>query len=404
MAKRVTVCVVIGFVLFAPVPQAGAATTKPATTRSAAARAAAATTQAAADSLDALLEPIRAKHKLPGLVAAIVEGDDVIAIGATGIRKLGAPDAITVNDKVHLGSCTKAMTATVIARLIERKQLAWDSTLAQVFPDLAPELNEPYRAITLEQLLQHRSGVSGGNTWVLLARKDQSPPEQRLNVVKTEFGKPPVTKPGTHFEYANAGYVATAAMAERVTGRSWEELIQAELFDPLGMSSAGFGAPGAANQVDQPWGHVSVGSRAMPVQGDNPPVIGPAGRVHCTIRDWAKFVSLHLRGARGEEHDYLKPETFARLHSPTPGGDYADGWMVLERPWGGGTVLSHSGSNTMWYCVVWVAPKRDFAALSATNIAGDEAARGCDDASAAMIGRFFKLRPNAKLPTTRGAR
>jgi lipoate-protein ligase A len=48
--------------------------------------------------------------------------------------------------------------------------------------------------------------------------------------------------------------------------------------------------------------------------------------------------------------------------------------MVVQRPWGGGTVLAHSGSNTMWYCVVWMAPKRNFAVLSATNIGGDEAA------------------------------
>src|SRR5215210_395320 len=86
-----------------------------------------ATTQSGVESLDALLEPIREKHKLPGIVAAILESDNVIAIGAAGVRKLGSPEPITVDDKMHMGSCTKAMTATVLARLVERKQLAWDS-------------------------------------------------------------------------------------------------------------------------------------------------------------------------------------------------------------------------------------------------------------------------------------
>jgi CubicO group peptidase (beta-lactamase class C family) len=232
---------------------------------------------------------------------------------------------------------------------------------------------------------------------------------QRVNLIRLTLDKKPESEPGTKFAYSNTGYAIAAAMGEKVTGKSWETLIQEELFDPLGMTSAGFGPPGTKGQVDQPWGHSPMlGKLAVPVQGDNPPSIGPAGRVHCTIRDWAKFISLHLRGARGEERTYLSPETFARLHRPPSGGDYADGWMVVQRPWGGGTVLSHSGSNTMWYCVVWMAPQRNFAVLSATNVGGEAAAKACDDASGAMIRRYMTMRaPGAgasTLPTTRRAR
>jgi len=387
-SRSIAVCIGVVLALSAPLLAVSPASTRPATTHVSAA------------SLDELLEGIRTKHKLPGLVGAIVEGDDVIAIGAAGIRKVGAPERITIDDKLHLGSCTKAMTATILARLIERGQLKWDSTIAQVFPDLAPSLNDGYRDVTLEQLFQHRAGLPANATWAVLGEGTTT--VQRVNAIKLELAKKPQSDPGTKFAYSNLGYAVTGAMGEKVTGKSWEDLIQQELFDPLGMTSADFGPPGTKGEVDQPWGHLPMGKLSVPGQTDNPPSVGPAGRVHCTIRDWARFISLHLRGERGEEKTYLSPETFARLHSPPADGDYAAGWMVVQRPWGGGTVLAHSGSNTMWYCVVWMAPKRNFAVLSATNIGGDEAAEGCDEASAAMIGRFYQLRPKATLPTTRG--
>ena len=93
------------------------------------------------------------------------------------------------------------------------------------------------------------------------------------------------------------------------------------------------------------------------------------------------------------------------MHRPPEGETYALGWDTAQRGWGGGTVLSHAGSNTMWYCVVWAAPERNFAVLSVTNIGGNEAAQGCDDASAAMIGQYATMRPAAatKLPATPGA-
>ena len=400
MIKRVTVCVVIVFVLLVLAPRAGAATSKPATTRAGAPRRTA-TTQASAASLDALLEPIRAKHNLPGLVGAVIEGDEVIAVGAAGVRKLGAPQPITIDDKLHLGSCTKAMTATVLARLVERKQLAWNSTLASIFPDLTPKFDAAFRDVTLEQLLQHRAGLPANADWNALGSGTTT--EQRVRLIKTVLAKAPETTPGTKYDYSNVGYAIAAAMGERVTKRPWEQLIRTELFEPLGMTSVGFGPPGAKGKVDQPWGHLSPVAVATPTQADNPPPLGPAGRVHCSIRDWAKFVSLHLRGARGEETAYLTKETFERLHTPPAGEDYAFGWISTKRPWAGGTVFTHAGSNTMWYCVVWAAPKKNFAVLAVTNIGGPEAAGACDDASAAMIAQHARPRPGAKVPATRPA-
>lgn len=355
------------------------------------------------DDLAELLEPIRAKHGLPALAGAIVAGDKVVALGAVGVRKHGARDQVTPADKFHLGSCTKAMTATLCAMLVEEGRLSWTTTIADVFPDLRERMHADYRGVTLEQLLTHRGGVpedlSAGGLWGRLWLRRGTPTQQRLELLEGVVTKPPAAAPGTTYLYSNAGFAIAGAMAEKVTGQAWEDLIQERLFRPLGITSAGFGAPGDAAKVDQPWGHtigrtILLRTKIEPVtpgpNADNPPAIGPAGTVHMSLADWGRFASLHVMRER-HPAKLLKAESFAKLHTPPSVGDYAFGWAVAQRPWGG-TVLTHAGSNKMWYCVVWTSPEKNFAVLAATNIAGDEAPKATDEAAAAMIGRHRKSR------------
>jgi hypothetical protein len=111
--------------------------------------------------------------------------------------------------------------------------------------------------------------------------------------------------------------------------------------------------------------------------------------VHCSIADWSKFIIDQLRGERGDRA-LLKPETYKALHTPRFGGSYAFGWAVGSRPWANGTVFQHSGSNTMNFCVVWIAPLRDFAVLAVTNQGGDEAAKAADEAVSELIKLHIK--------------
>jgi CubicO group peptidase (beta-lactamase class C family) len=197
----------------------------------------------------------------------------------------------------------------------------------------------------------------------------------------------PESPPGTKYQYSNVGYALAGLMAEQVTGQAWEDLMRERLFRPLGMSSAGYGAPGTPGQVDQPWGH---DDKETPVQFDNAPALGPAGTVHCTMADWAKFVGMHLRDGEGTHH-VLNPRTFRLLHTPPAGGDYAGGWIVGVRPWAGGTTLSHDGSNTTWYCTAWLAPAHNVAYLVVANRAGDPAAKACDEGVQGLIQRTASL-------------
>ncbi len=258
----------------------------------------------------------------------------------------------------------------------------WDQTIADTLPDFAKAIHEDYAPVTLYQLLAHRSGMpANGDWWATAGSSADDITQRRTQIAIKACGNKPAHAPGTNFEYSNLGYVVAALMAAKVTGRDWETLIEDEIFEPLGMRFAGFGTPGTKDRVDQPWGHRLIRGKLVPTQLDNAPTIGPAGTIHANLEDWAKFVLVHA----DTDNDFISPETRQRIHTPLEGQDYALGWIVTRRPWADGIALAHSGSNTAWFCTLWVAPKKKRAYLAATNVADDNAPKVIDGVIAKLI-------------------
>ena len=352
----------------------------------------------APESLIATLEPLRKQGDLPALAAVVWKNGKVVGSGATGFRKYGDPIRVTLKDQFHLGSCTKAMTATLCGILQEEGKVDWSTTLATAFPDLAYKMQPSFRSVTLDHLLSHRSGfseVTAGKNMSLqvLHNLPGSTRKQRETYLVQILSENPIAMPGEKYVYSNRNFIAAGAILERVANSSWEELIARRLFKPLGMKSAGFGAMGTPGKTDQPWQHIldKQGERRLVEPGphsDNPPLLGPAGTVHCSLEDWGLFVTDHIRGLRGEK-GIMKRETYDHLHKPLFGGDYAGGWIATDRGWGGGRVYTHSGSNTQNFAVVWMAPIKNFAVLIATNQGGDSSAPTCDKVAGALIQRYL---------------
>jgi hypothetical protein len=95
-----------------------------------------------------------------------------------------------------------------------------------------------------------------------------------------------------------------------------------------------------------------------------------------------------MRALRGEPA-LLSAEAFDFLHTPAKGFEYAGGWIVVQRSWAGGTAFNHAGSNTMWFCAVWMAPKKNFACLIATNTGQKNAFNACDEVAGDLIKQYI---------------
>ncbi len=359
-----------------------------------------------------ILESIRERNGLPALAAAVVRDGQIVACGAVGYRKNGSPERVTVNDKWHIGSCTKSMTAVLAGMMVDEGKWHWDMKVTKMFPDLAREILPEWRTATLLEFLTHYSGAGDEGCFNdgLFKRAAQPPMEQRAQFIReffTECG--PATTPGTVWQYDNANYIVVGHALELQLKQPWETIIRERLFKPLGMDSAGFGPPASGKLVDQPWGHVIavnekltpippdtrgdsqiwVPELDLPIVADNPAALGPAGMVHCSIGDLAKYAAWQLRGAHGKS-TLLKAATFEKLHTRfKKDGEYACGWAVVYRDWAGGNALTHGGSNGTFMTAIWLAPKKNFAVVVCSNLGGHGAEAAVDEAAGALIKEYL---------------
>jgi CubicO group peptidase (beta-lactamase class C family) len=361
--------------------------------------------------VDAILQSIlgRAVEGF-GMSAAVLRGDTIIAQGVAGVRKRGTVEGIALDDRFQLGSCTKAMTATLVAMFVEEGKLNWSTTLGELFGDRVKPMHPAWVKVTLRQVLAHRAGLGlepdGVGLFNEMAPPPGTLPQQRLEIVRQALSCPPGIPPDTKYWYSNVGYILAGAALEQLTGRAWEELMRERLFQPLGISTGGFGAPPntiGTDKTKQAWGHSQLLGKPLDPRSpaaEIPLFNGPAGLAHMTVTDWAKFIALHLRGDPANPHGeaaLLKLDTFAELQPVAPTTPYSNGWVMrgITRlvtgdaapavtyragwfistagwargagPGDTGRRLWHAGSNGRWTCAVVMAPEIDFAVLVACN-------------------------------------
>jgi len=346
-------------------------------------------------SLGPMLEPYRERHGLPALGAAVVKDGRIVAAGVAGTRRAGERIPVTTRDRFHLGSDTKAITALLAAIFVEEQKVRWDSTVAEVFPELAATMTPGLRPVTLAQLLSHTGGLPRDNEALadLLVKSGQQEgnlDELRSWLVGQWSTQPLATEPGTTFAYSNMGYILAGAMLERVGRASWEELVVQRVFVPLGLRSAGFGPQATLGRIDAPLGHVVRDGKLKPFlagpDGDNPPILGPAGTTHMSLLDFARWAAWHAgQGRRGPR--LVRPETLKKLHTPViampeikdaaPGtpsrGRYALGWGEVTVDWAPEPFVYHGGSNEKNLAHILLQPRHDFGMVLVTNVGGVQA-------------------------------
>ena len=169
------------------------------------------------ESLDAMLQPYLARFGLPAIAAAVVRNGAIVASGAVGVRRAGGDERVTIDDRFHLGSDTKAMTSLLAAMLVESGKLRWNTTVAEVFPELAKSMKADVKRITLEQLLSHTSGIPSDNAAHMrmlqrsFAQTKLNLDELRYWVIRQLVMQRLQSKPGASFAYANMGSPRSAA-------------------------------------------------------------------------------------------------------------------------------------------------------------------------------------------------
>jgi CubicO group peptidase (beta-lactamase class C family) len=252
------------------------------------------------NSLQKKLEAFHETTDFPAFGLAVIEGEEV-QYATSGVRRVSEQEKVSINDKWHIGSMTKSMTSALVAILIDKNYLTWNTTLKDVFPEL--EINSAFANLPITRFLTHSSGINDEDImkdYVLLftAFAPGNTPQQTRNILAKLILKKESSLPQSQFRYSNFAFAIVGAAIEKLTSKDWETLLIENLFNPLEMNSCGFGPTTLNNSspADQPWGHRrnTQGDIFEIIPGpnaDNPRGIGPAGIVHCSLPD----LVLHLK-------------------------------------------------------------------------------------------------------------
>jgi len=335
------------------------------------------------NSLNIKIEKIQKESQMPGLQVSVTENGNEIFSYLNGLRAINHKSQITNEDKWHLGSCTKPMTAFLIGQLIDQKKINWDTKLENIIPQ-NQKIHTSLKKITISQLLTHSSGLEGvqspdnGKLWPTLFTDKKTSVEMRNKLVNGIFSLPAKFLPGSKYEYSNSGYVVLGWIIETLEKDSWENIISKRIFSALGMNSCGFGSPGVESQQTpiQPWGHEVKNNKMESLKpgfsSDNPSAIGPAGTVNCNVNDWRKFLSLYLNKT---SQRIVSKQTLEKLKSNVNSKEFYTFSSMgrMDREWAKGTVFTMAGSNTLNYAMAVVAPELNRIYTINTNLGNDKA-------------------------------
>ncbi|RLC61317.1 MAG: hypothetical protein DRI01_08720, partial [Chloroflexi bacterium] len=307
------------------------------------------------------------------------------------------------NDAFELGSITKPITGTLIGILKDQGKLDWDTTIGEIFGEMFPGYQTIYQNVTVRQLLSHTSGLPYKPTTkeAKIEAKKGTVIERRLAYVSAALSDKPEANPGSKYIYSG-GAIITASMAERITGKSWEELVSNNVFQRLEMTTAGFGPMATPpDELNAPWFHQNRNGKITPLppkEGQKILYANPAGRsVHCSVIDLGKFAAFHLSGLRKSSHStsLLKPQTFMQLYGVVntnskkiKGKLYTTGgWRVQPVSWAkDNLVYWHSGmSKGRGYAIVHIVPKLNYANCVMTNIGGDNAVKAGEEINLFLV-------------------
>jgi CubicO group peptidase (beta-lactamase class C family) len=324
----------------------------------------AAQVQSGLDRLDSLIEDGMTKTGVPGTAVAVVYGDEVVYERGFGVRELGKPEPITPETVFQIASLSKSLSSTLVAAVVGDGTTTWDATIGGIEPGFA--LSDPWvsEQVTLRDMLCHRSGLPtySGDPLVFTFGYDRDVCLRRLRyyALATPFR--------TTFAYANLGFSSGAYAAAQAAGQSWEDLAEARLFAPLGMTSTSYRYADFGRRENRAAPHFRT-SAGVWEPGDltDDDAAAPAGGVSSSLHDLTRWLRLQLASGTFDGQQVVASDPLCETHRPQmlvssppdpaagPAAFYGLGWFVSydDR---GRLVVMHGGDFNSYSTLATLLP------------------------------------------------
>jgi CubicO group peptidase (beta-lactamase class C family) len=319
-----------------------------------------------------LADNIRIKYKIPELAYAIVSSDSIIEIQALGTQRYNSSYKAKMDDKFRLGSITKTITTYIATLLVKEGKIKWDTKFFDLYPELKSKSNPATYNFTLQDFLTFRAELpvwSYGNETPTQNEIKGNNQQQRYEFIAWFFRQNPVLEKQTIY-WSNPGYVAAGLMLEKITGKTYENLVN-ELGNSLNIDFD-FGQPNFKNK-NEPWGHDENLNPEKPASNYKLNWLSSAGNISCSLPDYCKFTQMQLQGLSGKSK-LLTEEEFNNMHFGL--SEFSFGWESEIKEKSKQKYSFHNGNPGTFLTKVYLCKGIDKAFILFANVQSEEADKG----------------------------
>lgn len=251
--------------------------------------------------LDTAFERVLKDWHAAGFAVAVVEKDKVVYAKGFGYKDFDKKIPVTTNTLFAIGSCTKAFTSSMLGLLRKDGKVDFDKPVRNYLPDLKFYNDAMNNGIILRDLMSHRTGLPRHDySWYGFSTNSRDSLVKRIQYMEPNFGV------REKWQYNNFMFLLQGVVAEKVTGKSWEENIRQNIFKPLGMMSSNFSVTDMEAYTDAALGYgIRKDSIIKKLDYYNINAMGPAGSINSNVVDMANWVSTWINGGKFKGKEIL---------------------------------------------------------------------------------------------------
>lgn len=326
--------------------------------------------------IETAVERMRAAFQAPGVAVAIVDGERLAFAKGFGVKRVGGQDPVTPDTRFAIASTTKAFTTASIALLVAEGKMKWDDPVSKHLPGF--RLSDPLanELVTMRDIVSHRTGLSRNDAlWynTLWTREEIL---QRISEV-------PLSRSfRSAYQYQNIMFLAAGEAVARRAGARWEDFVASRILEPLGMNNTGFSPADAQAAPDVATPHIKRKGVIVEVPWKDITNIGPAGSMNSSVRDLARWTTLHLNKGMFEGRRIISEKEIEETHTPqtvihedaqarelNPDSHlnvYGLGWRLQD--YRGRFLISHGGAIDGFRAQVAFLPDEKWGLVVLTNL------------------------------------
>ena len=252
------------------------------------------------EGLDTAFARVLSEWKAAGFAVAVVDKNKVVYSKGFGYSDYENKVPATTNSVFAIGSCTKAFTASLLGILQSEKKVDFDAPVRQYLPELFFYNNELNDHVTLRDMMSHRTGLPRHDfSWYLFQSHSMD------TLIKRIKYQEPTVALRQKWQYNNFMYMLQGAVAQQLTGKSWEENIREKIFKPLGMSGSDVSLAEWKRDKNAAKGYTVKDEKIHRLPYYDIAAMAPAGSINSSVEDMAKWVTTWINGGKYQGKEVL---------------------------------------------------------------------------------------------------